>query len=167
MWILFDFSHLHVINQIYLVALTYGQLSQVSFLQKNDMLQNSFLKFVTLSGFKNHGIWTFKVNFLCLKMFKSFLKNELKNINLGPHFLWNTFFDKFKIERLLFLKWRLIFDGPCEHLWNSNQKIIFILLIFLLKSFPCWLTSAKLHHWGHTNNLPIIIDWTDLSKSGG
>ena len=23
-------------------------------------------------------------------------------------------------------------------------------LIFLLKSTPCWLTSAKLHHWGHT-----------------
>ena len=51
----------------------------------------------------------------------------------------------------MFLKRRLIFDGPCEHLWKSNQKNIFILLIFLLKSTPCWLTSAKLHHWGHTN----------------
>ena len=50
----------------------------------------------------------------------------------------------------MFLKWRLIFDGPCEHLWKSNQKNIFILLIFLLKSIPCWLTSTKLHHWGHT-----------------
>ena len=28
--------------------------------------------------------------------------------------------------------------------------IILILLIFLLKSTPFWLTSAKLHHWGHT-----------------
>ena len=43
------------------------------------------------------------------------------------------YFDNFKIEWLLFLKWRLIFDSPCEHLWKSNQKIIFILLI-LLKS---------------------------------
>ena len=64
------------------------------------------------------------------------------------------FFDNFKIKRLLFLKWHLIFDGPCEHLWKSNQKNIFILLIFLLKSIPCWLTSAKLHHWGHTNTVP-------------
>ena len=33
-------------------------------------------------------------------------------------------------------------DDPCEHLCKSNQKNIFLLLIFLL-------TSAKLHHWGH------------------
>ena len=44
-----------------------------------------------------------------------------------------------------------LFNNPCEHLWKSNQEIIFILLIFLLKSSPCWLTSAKLYHWGHTN----------------
>ena len=50
----------------------------------------------------------------------------------------------------MFLKWRLIFDGPREHLWKSNHKIILILLNFLLKSTPCWLTSAQLHHWGHT-----------------
>ena len=53
-------------------------------------------------------------------------------------------------EPLCFLKWCPIFDVPCEHLWKSNQKIIFILLIFLLKSTTCWLTSTKLHHWGHT-----------------
>ena len=53
-------------------------------------------------------------------------------------------------ELLCFLKWGPIFDDPCEHLWKSNQKIIFLLLIFLLKSSPCWLMSAKLHHWGHT-----------------
>ena len=70
----------------------------------------------------------------------------MKNINLGP-----TFFDNFKIEQLLSLKWRLIFDSPCEHLWKSIQKNIFILMIFLLKLNPCWLTSTKLHHWGHTN----------------
>ena len=54
----------------------------------------------------------------------------LKNINLGPYFFKKYIFDNFKTEQLLFLKWRLIFDGPCEHLWKSNQKIIFILLIF-------------------------------------
>ena len=53
-------------------------------------------------------------------------------------------------EPLCFLKWCPIFNGPCEHLWKSNQKTIFILLTFLLKSTPCWLTSAKPHHWGHT-----------------
>ena len=55
------------------------------------------------------------------------------------------------LKPLCFLKWYSSYDGPCEHLWKSNQKIILILLIFLLKSTPCWLTSAKLHHWGHTN----------------
>ena len=30
-------------NQIYLMTLTYGQLTQASFLQKNQMLQNVFL----------------------------------------------------------------------------------------------------------------------------
>ena len=74
------------------------------------------------------------------------------NINLEPQFLQNTFFDNLKNERLLFLKWRLIFDGPCEHLLEPNQKIIFVLLIFLLKSIACWLTPAKLYHWGHTTN---------------
>ena len=34
---------------------------------------------------------------------------------------------------------------------ESQIKKLFFLLIFLLKSSPCWLTSAKLHHWGHTN----------------
>ena len=38
------------------------------------------------------------------------------------------------LNHFVFLKWCPIFDGPCEHMWKSNQKIIFILLIFLLKS---------------------------------
>ena len=37
----------------------------------------------------------------------------------------------------------------CE---SQIKKNVFILLIFLLKSNPCWLKFAKLHHWGHTNN---------------
>ena len=40
-------------------------------------------------------------------------------------------------ELLCFLKWCSIFDGSFEHL--------------LLKSTLCSLTSAKLHHWGHSN----------------
>ena len=53
------------------------QLTQASFLQKNQMLQNVFLISVTLrwhSGVKNHEIWTFKVNFLCQKTSESFSK---------------------------------------------------------------------------------------------
>ena len=38
------------LDQIYLVTLTYGQSTQASFLQKNQMLQNVFLIFVTLSN---------------------------------------------------------------------------------------------------------------------
>ena len=96
---------------------------------------------VEFCGRESTGAWwilfylTFKVNFLCQKSFESFF--SLKNISLE--------------EGFLFLKWCIIFDGPSEHLWKSNQKNIFILLIFLLKSTACWLTSAKLHHWGHTN----------------
>ena len=45
------------------------------------------------------------------------------------HFLKTSIFDP-----LCFLKWCPIFDGPCEHLGKSNQKNIFTLLIFLLKS---------------------------------
>ena len=39
------------------------------------------------------------------------------------------------------------------NIWESQiKKIIFLLPIFLLKSSPCWLTSTKLHHWGHTTH---------------
>ena len=56
----------------------------------------------------------------------------------------------FDIENLLLNSDLGTFDDPCEHLCKSNQRINFLLLIFLLNSSPCWLTSAKLHHWGHT-----------------
>ena len=62
-------------NQIYLLTLRPTQLTQASFLQKNQILQNVFLISVTQrwhSGVKNHEIWIFKVNFLCQKMSKSF-----------------------------------------------------------------------------------------------
>ena len=56
-------------NQICLVTMRPTQLTEASF-KKNQMLQNVFLISVTLrwhSGFENHEIWTFKVNFLCQK----------------------------------------------------------------------------------------------------
>ena len=62
-------------NQIQLVTLRPTQLTQASFLQKYQMLQNGFLISVMLrwhSGVKNHEIWTFKVNFLCQKTSESF-----------------------------------------------------------------------------------------------
>ena len=35
----------------------------------------------------------------------------------------------------------------CE---RQIKKLFSFYWFFLLKSSPCWLTSAKLHHWGHT-----------------
>ena len=60
--------------------------------------------------------------------------NEKKNLK-GLNDFWH---------RKLTLKVRS--RHPCEYLWKSNQKIISLLLICLLKSSPCWLTSTKLHH---------------------
>jgi hypothetical protein len=38
-----------------------------------------------------------------------------------------------------------------QSVWTSVKVKTKNLLIFLLKSTPCWLTFPKLHHWGHTN----------------
>ena len=43
----------------------------------------------------------------------------------------------------------------CE---SQIKKNIFILLIFLLKWSPCWLTSTKLHHWGHTTTYILDLE---------
>ena len=70
-----------------------------------------------------------------------------------------------------FRKIRMIFDIE-NWLWKSDlgtfwwpmwtsvkvkSKNYFSFTDFLLKSSPCWLTSAKLHHWGHTNIIYQII----------
>ena len=105
--VILNYCCMTVSNQIRVVAFNVPQLTQASFLQKNQTLQNGFLIFVMLrwhSGIENHEIWTFKVIFLCQKVRIFLKKNSLKNINLEPHFVKNTFFDNFKIERLLFLK---------------------------------------------------------------
>ena len=70
----------------------------------------------------------FKVNFLCQKSFESFwmfffhywisvLKKDF------CYFLQNSIF-----KPLCFLKWFPVFDGLCEHLWKSNQKLFFLLI---------------------------------------
>ena len=72
----------------------------------------------------------------------------------------NLFLNWYSSMKKIFRKIRMIFDIE-NWLWKSDlgtfwqpmwtsvkvkSKIIFILLIFLLKSSPCWLTPAKLHH---------------------
>ena len=84
---------------------------------------------------------------------------SLKNISLEEGFLLLSFFENFNFWTTLFSKMEPNFYGPCEHLWKSNQNNIFLLLIFLLKSTPCWLTSAKLYHWGHTKGLEGLLFW--------
>ena len=75
MYVLNECPLLDASNQVYLVTLRPTQLTQASFLQKNQMFQNVFLISVTMrwhSGVENHEIWTFKVNFLCQKTSESF-----------------------------------------------------------------------------------------------
>ena len=69
-------------------------------------------------------------------------------------------------EPLCFLKWCPIFDGWGEYLWKSNQKDISVLMIFLQESNPCWLTSAKLHHWGYINDNEEDKSFTTYAKQG-
>ena len=53
-------------------------------------------------------------------------------------------FDKVKFSHFWQPLWTSVKIKPFFH---------FLLMIFLLKWSPCWLTSAKLHRWGHT------IEW--------
>ena len=62
---------------------------------------------------------------------------SLKNIILGAHFLLLTFFDKIKIERLLFLKWRLIFDT--SPLTQFSKFINFL--------WVCWFLGKNLSNF--------------------
>ena len=88
-----------------------GDTKLERFLPKNQHTQRKLLNFenwvngeVSKSA-KSPNLLTFKVNFLYQKLSESFsIFFSLKNINLGAHFLLLTFFDNFKIERLLFLK---------------------------------------------------------------
>ena len=107
----------------------------------------------------------FQSQFSMSKIIRIFLIfSSLKTISLEKVFCYCHFLKTSIFEPLCFLKWCPIFDGPCEHLWKSNQKIIFILQIFFLKSTPCWLTSAKLHQWGHTNVCNYDNKWLTFIK---
>ena len=101
------------------------------------------------------------------------LEVQLRPLSTTLFSFWFFFIEEYQFRRLSFLEnfnfwtalfskmvpnfWRSVWTKAmksylwCEHLWKSNQKIIFILLICLLKSTSCWLTSPKPHHWGHTN----------------
>ena len=94
---------------------------------------------------------TFKVNFLCRKIIQSLQFFFIEEYQFRRRFLLFSSLENYHFWTTLFSKMKLNFDGPCEHLWKSNKKNIYILLIFFLKSTPCWLTFAKLHNWGHTN----------------
>ena len=94
---------------------------------------------------------TFKVNFLCQKSFKSFwIFFSMKNISLEEGFLLLSFFENFNFWTTLFSKMAPNFR---RSVWTSvkvKSKNYFHFTDFFAKLSPCWLKSAKLHHWGHT-----------------
>ena len=76
---------------------------------------------------------------------------SLKNISLEEGFLLVSFFENLNFWTDLFSKMAPNF---LRSMWTSvkvKSKNHFHLLIFLLKSTPFWLTSAKLNHLGHIN----------------
>jgi len=105
-----------------------------------------------LFWFAFHRCWHGSSKFPMSKIIRiSLILFSLKNIGLEEGFFGYCNFLKTSIfEPVCFLKWCPIFEGLFKHLWKSNHFFFFILLIFLLKSTPCWFTSTKLHHWGHT-----------------
>ena len=52
------------------------------------------------------------------------------------------------------------------NIWESQiKKLSLFYWFFLLKSTPSWLTSAKLHHWGHTI-IYVMFTFTASRTSG-
>ena len=84
----------------------------------------------------------FQSQFYMSKIISIFLNFfSLKNINLGAHFLLLTLFDNFKIERLLFLKWLLIFDtSPLTQFSKFNNFL-----------WVCWFLGKNL-----SNFVPLL-----------
>ena len=81
---------------------------------------------------------------------------SLKNISLEEGFLLLSFFENFNF-------WTTLFTEMVPNFWQSEwtsvkvkSKNYFHFTDFLLKSTPCWLTSAILHYWGHTK---IEVQW--------
>ena len=100
-------------NQIYLVTMRPTQLTQASFFTKKSNVAKWFLITVTLrwhSGVENNEIWTFS-QFSMSKNFRIFLKKIfIEEYQFRTTFFVKYIFENFKIEQLLFLKWRL---KPC------------------------------------------------------
>ena len=69
------------------------------------------------------------------------------------------------------VRFRHFFDDPCEHLWKSNKKSIFLLLIFFAKMKPllthvCKTPPLRSYYWRgqkwrkhHLFNQPFNISW--------
>ena len=76
-------------------------------------------------------------------------KFSSKNINLGDHFLLETFFLDLIFEPLYFLKLGPIFVGPTLWQFKKYSNFIWLLLIFVQKS--CFLGPIKQEtpwrHW--------------------
>ena len=84
----------------------------------------------------------FQSQFSMSKINRIFSKKEsYKNINLGDHFLLNTFFLDSIFEPLYFLKLGSIFVGPTLCQFTKYSNFIRLLLIFEQK--PCFLRPIK------------------------
>ena len=112
-----------------------SNMTQASFLQKNQTIQNVFLISVTVrwhSSIKNHEIWTFQVNFLCQTFESYHFFFSLKSINLEPHFC-KIHFLIISIKKHCILKWRPIFGNTVLSQRYRYQKNILQCLIFFVK----------------------------------
>ena len=100
-----------------------------------------------------------KFDFQSQKLSESFsIFFSLKNINLGAHFLLLTFFDNFKIERLLFLKWLLIFDTSPLTQFSKFNNFLWVCW-FLVKNLSNFVPPAwKLHN-------PYCHTWNSVKDS--
>ena len=104
--------------------------------KKSHFLQIAYLEIDTLFCFSNTALCSVK-NVL-LNSYSSMKKNQKDS---------NDFWHR---KLTLKVRFRHFLTTPVNICESQINFFIFILLIFLLKSSPCWLTSAKLHHWGHT-----------------
>ena len=65
--------------------------------------------------------------------------------------------------------WTTLFSKMMPNFWRSEwtsvkvkPKSCLYFTNFLLKSTPCWLTLAKLYHWGHTKLFIVANELNDL-----
>ena len=89
----------------------------------------------------------FQSHFSMSKIIRIFLIFfSLKNISLEESFLLLSFFENFNFWTTLFFK---MVPNFWQSVWTS-VKVKSKKYFYFTDSTPCWLTSAKLHHWGYT-----------------